>query len=164
MSDIEDHLDASPGFFIDQYKVVRKLGTGTFGRVFLCLKQQAHSGPGGAVAHKKNKNQNKFAQKGPNGPKGPKGPKGPNGRNGHSYDDDRARRDEEALAEAEATLNSPFVAVKVIRPVPKYIREAQDEVAIMRLLECPFTTKCIEARAWRDRYIVVTPAYGPNLY
>lgn len=36
MSDIEGHLDAHEGCTIDKYRVIRKLGTGTFGRVFLC--------------------------------------------------------------------------------------------------------------------------------
>jgi serine/threonine protein kinase len=57
-----------------------------------------------------------------------------------------------------------LVAVKVIRPVAKYIKEAQDEVEVMRQLDTPFVPKCLEAKHWRDRFLVVTPAYGPNLY
>jgi serine/threonine protein kinase len=161
MSDIEDHLDASPGFFIDSYKVVRKLGTGTFGRVFLCQKQQYHA-PAQQSLGKKFKKARHFS----NNVRMFRDDRAHHSRDdrGQSLRDDRAQRDEEALAEAEATLNSPYVAVKVIRPVPKYIKEAQEEVAIMRALASPFVPKCLEAKAWRDRYIVVTPAYGPNLY
>jgi len=36
MSDIEDHYEATKDHMIDSYRVVKKLGTGTFGRVFLC--------------------------------------------------------------------------------------------------------------------------------
>lgn len=78
MSDIEDHLQASPGYVIDQYKVIRKLGTGTFGRVFLCQKHV----PQATAASKKFKKHNKHLSR---------------------YDKSvRDQRDEEALQEAES--------------------------------------------------------------
>lgn len=84
MSDIEDHLDAPEGFFIDQYRVVRKLGTGTFGRVFLCASLEKHSAKTTTHASKAPALGNKQKQK--------------------LSRAERDRLDEEALAEAESAV------------------------------------------------------------
>jgi serine/threonine protein kinase len=84
MSDIEDHYDGEPHSMIDKYRIVRKLGTGTFGRVFLCNTVVERSGLPSKSANKMYFKQGKKI--------------------GKKFDSDRARRDEEALQEAEAAV------------------------------------------------------------
>jgi hypothetical protein len=98
---------------IDKYRIVRKLGTGTFGRVFLCVAPNESARTQTTPKSKGPKNTYRLLAKGRFNKKGD--------------DAERARRDEEALLEAEATVSQCQVAVKVIRPVPKYVKEAQDE-------------------------------------
>jgi dual-specificity kinase len=81
MSDIEDHFDAEPGKTILGYKVVRKLGTGTFGRVFEC---QSTAMPSQTAPVARPKHNKKFKCS-----------------SSHADRAERARRDEEALLEAE---------------------------------------------------------------
>lgn len=56
------------------------------------------------------------------------------------------------------------MAVKVIRPNAKYIEEAKQEADFMRQVRSPFLPPCLDARPWRNRFLLVTPAYGANLY
>lgn len=114
MSDIEDHYDGEPHTMIDKYRIVRKLGTGTFGRVFLCNMVSDRPVLPSKSANKMSVKQGK--------------------KMGKRFDMDRARRDEEALQEAEAAVQSTQVAVKVIRPVEKYVEDAMEEVDVLRKL------------------------------
>ena len=68
------------------------------------------------------------------------------------------------MQEAEQEIAQCLVAVKVVRPVPKYIEEAKEEVSYIRTFKSPYLIDCIEAKPWRDRFLIVTPAYGYNIH
>ena len=78
MSDIEDHYESEPGRTILGYRIVRKLGTGTFGRVFECV--QTTPLPTAHAQQSKHKKKFKYSHQ------------------------ERAARDEEALREAEQEI------------------------------------------------------------
>lgn len=78
MSDIDDHYEGRENSMIDTYRIVRKLGTGTFGRVFLCMTTESRQQPKKRVLPKIK--QSKYRMQ---------------------TDREKEKRDEEALAEAE---------------------------------------------------------------
>lgn len=56
------------------------------------------------------------------------------------------------------------MAVKVIRPVAKYVDEARQEVESMQRLQHPRVVELVEARDWNKRFLIVTKAYGLDVY
>lgn len=57
-----------------------------------------------------------------------------------------------------------MVAVKVVRPVSKYVDEARDEAKVLSTIRHPRIAQLIEAREWKNRFLIVTQAYGPSIY